>query len=79
MQQHNVTIDQIQERAEAINLSLKRLAQLAGVAFSTAYRVLQRGDGRISTQQKLLDTLVAEELRLRSHTVNIHGVPPPPG
>jgi hypothetical protein len=69
--QHLVAIEQIKERAEAVNLNLKVLAHRAGVHPSTAYR----GAKRIVTGARLTDALVAEEIRLRDHLLKIHPLP----
>lgn len=63
-----VEISQIKTRAEAVNLSLKRLAQRAGVDPTTAYKGA-RGicDPRSGTVNRLLEQLELEERRLRLH------------
>lgn len=63
-----VEISEIKERAEAIGLSLKRLAKLAGVDPSAAYAGA-RGeiDNRGSTLRKLTAELIRQESRVAEH------------
>ena len=64
--QHLIEIPEIKSRAEAINLTLKRLARLAGVHFSTVYRGANGvSDTRVTTLRKLTDELVRQEARVR--------------
>lgn len=65
---HLVEISEIKVRAEAIGLSLKRLAKLAGVDPSTAYAGARGGtDNRGSTLRKLYDELLKQEKRVGDH------------
>ena len=73
--QHAVAISEIKERAEAVNLTLKRLARRAKVHPSTAYRASHAGDCRVTTNAKLSRALVAEELKLLDHLLALHGAP----
>lgn len=71
--QHSVAIEQIEPRAAAINLTLKRLARAADLTPSTAYRATSGiGDTRASTGRKLSAALAAEELRLLAHLAALH-------
>lgn len=58
---------QIEARAQAIGVTLKRLAGLAGLSPSTLYRSRAGGDMRHSTLRRLDTALAAEEARLRAH------------
>lgn len=61
-------IDQIQTRAAAINLSLKRLARMAGVHPTAPYRALRRKtDMRVRSVRRLLEALERQENRMRQH------------
>lgn len=60
--------DDIAQRAKAVNLTLRQLAQRAGVDPMTAYR----GAKRLATHARLLDALVAEERRLLDHLQQLH-------
>jgi predicted transcriptional regulator len=73
--QQTVAIGEIKKRAEALNLTLKRLARRANVHPSTAYRAVDAGDCRRSTEQKLGRELIAEELAILHHLIELHGVP----
>lgn len=73
--QHTVAISEIKKRAEAVNLTLKRLARRAKVHPSTAYRASNAGDCRVTTNAKLSRALVAEEERMLAHLLALHGVP----
>jgi hypothetical protein len=73
MLQRDSQID-IKERAGAINLTLKRLAQAHGLDFTTAYRIARGGDVLVSTHAKLVDALIAEEIRLRDYLLSIHPI-----
>jgi predicted transcriptional regulator len=65
---HIVEISEIKVRAEAIGLSLKRLARLAGVDPSTAYAGARGNiDNRGSTLRKLADELARQEKRVADH------------
>jgi DNA-binding MurR/RpiR family transcriptional regulator len=64
-----IAISEIKVRAEALRLSLSELAVKAGVAPSTVLR-LAAGTGHggwMSTNQKLVSALEAEEQRVRDH------------
>lgn len=68
-----VAISEIKQRAEALGLSLSQLAARAGMAPSTALR-LAKGKtqaGWISTNEKLVNALIAEETRVREHLAGI--------
>lgn len=68
-----VAISEIKDRAEAIGLTLSQIAARAGLAPSTPLR-LARGKtqaGWISTNEKLVKALVAEEQRVREHLAGI--------
>lgn len=59
---------QIKARAKAVNLSLKRLAEAAGVDPTSAYRGARgTNELRLSTLTKLAEALELEERRLRLH------------
>jgi hypothetical protein len=73
--QQTVAISEIKKRAEAVNLTLKRLARRAKVHPSTAYRASNAGDCRVTTNAKLSRVLVEEELRLLEHLRELHGDP----
>jgi hypothetical protein len=73
--QQTVAISEIKKRAEAVNVTLKRLARRAKVHPSTAYRASISGDCRVTTNAKLSRELVAEELRLLDHLLALHGIP----
>lgn len=65
----SIAISEIKIRAEALRLTLSELAVKAGVAPSTALR-LANGSGQggwVSTNQKLVAALEAEEQRVRDH------------
>ncbi len=71
--QYSFSIGQIEQRAQAVNVCLKTLAQSAGLHPSTAYRGAKAGaDVKISTASRLGDALVAEELRLLRHLALLH-------
>lgn len=73
--QQAVAISEIKNRAEAVNLTLKRLARRAKVHPSTAYRASLAGDCRVTTNAKLSRALLAEELRMLEHLLALHGTP----
>lgn len=64
----------LKARAQAIRLSFEKLAALTGVAATTVTRIAEKGDGKLSTLQKLDAALTAEELRLRDHLLRLHPV-----
>ena len=67
-------IDDIKTRAEAIGLSLKRLAREAGVNPSTAYRGFAGlSDNRGGTLRKLTAALLEREAKVRDHMRRIEG------
>lgn len=71
-----VEISEIKSRAEAINLSLKKLCKLAGVDPSTAYAGARGNvDNRGKTLRALASKLIEEEARVAEH---IRKVAPPP-
>jgi len=63
--QHFLDISQIKARATAINLTLKRLARMAGVDPATAYRA-EKGvtDPRASTLRKLTECVERQEAKV---------------
>lgn len=68
-----VAISEIKQRAEALGLTLSQLAARAGLAPSTALR-LAKGKtqaGWISTNEKLVAALTAEEERVRAHLAGL--------
>lgn len=74
--QQSDSIDQIEARAMAVRLSLTELAMLASVAPSTLLRAKSgRHEMRRSIERKIVDALIAEELRLLGHLNALHGVP----
>lgn len=69
-----VEISEIKTRAEAIGLSLKRLAKLAGVDPSAAYAGARGAiDNRGSTLRKLTEELIRQENRVADHLQKLHG------
>jgi predicted transcriptional regulator len=66
-----IPADEIETRAKAIGLSMKRLARLAGMAASTPYRVRERGSANTKTLRKLSDALMAEEARVAAHLAKL--------
>lgn len=66
--------DEIKRRCEAIRLKPEELSRMAKVASSTAHR-LGKGDNKVSTRWKMTRALLAEEQRLRDHTLGLHPLP----
>jgi predicted transcriptional regulator len=67
-------IGDLGKRIEAIGLRWKKLARLAGVSPSTAWRIINgRSDGRLSTIRKLNAALEGEEQRVRRHFAELDG------
>ena len=63
-----MTPKEISERAAAIRLPIKTLAERAGVHEDSAHRALkQQVDPRASTVERLSDAVKAEEAQLRDH------------
>lgn len=64
-----IAISEIKVRAEALRLTLSELAVKAGVAPSTVLRLAAGGGqgGWLSTNEKLVSALEAEEQRVRDH------------
>lgn len=58
---------EIDTRVNAINLTLKKLARLAGIDPMTVYR----GAKRVTTIQTLTGSLDAEEIRLAQHLMTL--------
>lgn len=76
--QYPENISQIKERAVNIRLRMNNLAALAGLPPSTAHARTADGrdrDMRASTYRKLVDAIVAEELRLRDYLLSLHPLP----
>lgn len=72
--QYLVAISELKSRAEAIGLSVKRLARAAGVHHTTVYRGLAgKNDLRTKTTLKLIRQLEVEERRVAEHLVKIGG------
>ena len=66
----------IKRRAEAVNLTLKKLARRCTIDPSTLYRAARgQGDNLSRTIRPLGEQIVAEERRLLAHLIAIHGVP----
>ena len=64
--------DCLRRRAEAIRLSKKELARLAGLDEDNVHRVLKgRNDARSSTLAALDEALAAEEARLAAYLSNL--------
>lgn len=69
-----IDIVQIKQRADAVNLSLKKLAGRAGCDFTSVYRAASgKSDLRSRTVNKLAEALIAEERRLLAHLIALHG------
>lgn len=61
-------IGEIKSRAEAVNLSIKRLAKRGQVDPSTLYRAASgRGGNNGTTLRKMCEVLEAEEIRAALH------------
>lgn len=71
-----IAISQIEIRAKAIGLTLSEIAAKAGVSASTPLRQAKnKGQGGwLSTNEKLVNALVAEEQRVREHLAAIEPV-----
>ena len=71
-----VDIEAIEQRAARIGLTIGHLADDAGMARSTAYRVVRHGqDPRASTVAKLVAALDKRELAMLAHLVALHPAP----
>lgn len=68
-----MAISEIKQRSEALGLTLSELAARAGIAPSTALRIAKGKTqaGWISTNEKLVNALTAEERRVRDHLATI--------
>lgn len=65
---------EIEQRREAIGLTKKRLAELAGLDETTVGLVLNgKTNPLTSTVEKIEAALLAEELSRRDHLVELHG------
>jgi predicted transcriptional regulator len=65
--QHFLDISQIEARALAINLPLKKLARMATVDPSTVFRAKNGADTRVGTLRKLTECLERQEARVFEH------------
>jgi hypothetical protein len=71
-----LAISEIKTRAEAIGSNLSQLAADAGLAHSTVWR-LSNGKTRYgwtTTNQKLVDALIAREQRQREHLATLPAI-----
>lgn len=69
-------INSIKSRAEALNLSLKKLARGSGVDPSTCYRAVRGdGDNLNRTIRTLAEKVVSLEIAERDRLIALHGVP----
>lgn len=65
-----IEIGEIKNRANAIGVSLKRLAQHAGVAHSNVYRAAQgKSDLRTRTLRLLVEALDEREREVAAHLI----------
>jgi transcriptional regulator with XRE-family HTH domain len=70
-----LAITEIRFRAQAIGVSISELSKKAGLSPSTALRLAsgRTQTGWVSTRQKLVDALTAEEARVRDHLQKLQG------
>jgi transcriptional regulator with XRE-family HTH domain len=65
-------IGEVKTRAEALNLSLKRIARRSAVDPSTLYRAAGgKGGNTGSTLRKICEELEAEEIRVARHLASL--------
>lgn len=71
-------ISEIKARAEALNLSLKKLARRRHIDPSTVYRAARgEGDNRSKTVTGLAEEIVAEEISQRDRLLALHPLAEP--
>lgn len=69
--QHLLSLEQIKERTEAVNLPIARLCKLADVAVSTVCRKETKGHRR-GTLRDLSAALAAYEIERRDYLLGLH-------
>lgn len=68
-------IGEIKARAQAIGLSITRLAADAGLARSTIFQIERGRDPHVGTIEAIVATLVRHERAQLVHLITLHGVP----
>lgn len=66
-------------RIKAINLPMKVLSDVSGIGIKTLYSMRKKYYGAPSarTRTRLMDALIAEEIRLRDYLNRLHPTPLP--
>lgn len=67
-----VELMELSERAAAVGWNLADLSLAAGMARSTAYKVIGHGNPTKKTEQALSDALITREIHLRDYLLGLH-------
>lgn len=73
--QYLFSLEDIVNRADKCGLSVQKLARQADVHASTIYRRQTENNTTRRTLEKLSKVLIAHELAMRDHLVELHGMP----